>query len=119
MTKSNLLYVTWPETLFGLVILSDILGGDLDCIDFPFSSSFLNLKMHVFHLMITHILLPQYDSHTSFSIFDALMIFNIKHHGHNDLPSMMLTHVYSSSFHDQGHSPSWIYLIKGLAILWC
>lgn len=47
--------------------------------------------------MITHILLPRYGSHMSFSIFDALMIFNIKLCVHLDLPSMMLAHMHSSS----------------------
>lgn len=52
------------------------------------------------HLFIGHILLPHYSSHTSFSHFDALMIFNIKHCVHLDLPSMMLMHMYSFFSHD-------------------
>lgn len=91
---------TLPETPTGVNVLQDILDRKLDCIDFPFTFSLLNLEMHVLYLMITHIFLSRYDSHTLFSIFDALMMFNIKHCICLDLRFMMLIHIYFSSSHD-------------------
>lgn len=99
---------TWPKTPSSLMVLFDI-----DHINFPFTSNLLNLKMYVLHLMIAHILFLRFGSHTSFSIFDALMMFDIKHQVHLNLFSMMLTHMSLSSSHDtKTILPHQMYLVK-------
>lgn len=95
------------------MVLLDILGRDLAHIDFLFTSNLLNLKLCVLYLMVTYIMLPRYGSYMSFSIFDALLIFNIKQHMRLDLPYTMLTYICSSSFYDAKTILSYImYLIK-------
>lgn len=90
----------WPRIPSSFVVLSDILDMEFDRIDFTFTLSLFNIEMHVLYLMITHILLLRHNSHTSFFIFDALIMFNIKHRIHLDLLSMMLTYICSLSSHD-------------------
>lgn len=63
-------------------------------------SSLCNLEICMFHLLISHILIPCVSSLISFFHFDAILMLNIKYHIHTNLPSMILIHLCSSSSYD-------------------
>ena len=57
----------------------------------------LNLEMRVLHLIVAYILFPKAGSFTLFTIFDSPIMYHIKNKVKLDLPSMMVTHMISST----------------------
>lgn len=87
---------TWPEIPSGLVVLSNILGRDLDHIDFPYTSNLLNLKMYVLHLMTIHILFPRYGVRLNLSFMMLTHMCSLLSHNAKTILSygMYLTKVF-------------------------